>query len=94
MDINNILKEEFNLKDFQVVYAPFKKKKRTRASIAKEKGLEKPALEIMYGKTDDVDGLASKYIDEEIEVELYLREALMKRQYMKCTTITQSQLNT
>ena len=42
-----------------------RRKKRTRASIAKEKGLEKPALEIMYGKTDDVDGLASKYIDEE-----------------------------
>lgn len=64
-EISKAVEKASTLQEVEDVYAPFKKKKRTRASIAKEKGLEKPALEIMYGKTDDVDGLASKYIDEE-----------------------------
>ncbi|WP_300530010.1 Tex family protein [Peptacetobacter sp.] len=64
-EISKAVEKANTLQEVEDVYAPFKKKKRTRASIAKEKGLEKPALEIMYGKTDDVDGLASKYIDEE-----------------------------
>ena len=61
-EISKAVEKANTLQEVEDVYAPFKKKKRTRASIAKEKGLEKPALEIMYGKTDDVDGLASKYI--------------------------------
>ena len=64
-EISKAVEKANTLQEVEDVYALFKKKKRTRASIAKEKGLEKPALEIMYGKTDDVDGLASKYIDEE-----------------------------
>lgn len=64
-EISKAVEKANTLQEVEDVYAPFKKKKRTRASIAKEKGLEKPALEIMYGKTDDVDGLANKYIDEE-----------------------------
>lgn len=63
-EISKAVEKASTLQEVEDVYAPFKKKKRTRASIAKEKGLEKPALEIMYGKTDDVCGLAGNYIDE------------------------------
>ena len=64
-EISKAVEKANTLQEVEDVYAPFKKKKRTRASIAKEKGLEKHAIEIMYGKNDDVDELASKYVEEE-----------------------------
>lgn len=51
------------------LYLPFKKKKRTRATIAKEKGLE-PLAEIIWAQeiTSDLNIEAEKYINEELEV--------------------------
>ncbi len=48
------------------LYRPYKQKKRTRATIAKEKGLEPLAI-IFWEQTEkvDVEEEASKYIDEE-----------------------------
>lgn len=43
------------------IYAPFKPKKRTRATIAREKGLEPLARIIMAGKTTDCHASASKF---------------------------------
>ncbi len=64
-DINKSIKKATTLQEIEDIYAPFKKKKRTRASIAKEKGLEKPALEIMYGKVENIELIAQSYINEE-----------------------------
>ncbi|MCR5368557.1 uncharacterized protein SAMN05660484_01148 [Eubacterium ruminantium] len=51
------------------LYAPYKQKKRTRAMIAKEKGLEPFAQAIMLaGSTFDLEKEALKYISEEKEV--------------------------
>ncbi|CAH2211915.1 Tex family protein [Tepidibacter aestuarii] len=57
------------LQEVEDIYAPFKPKKRTRATIAKEKGLEKLAISIMNYDIDDIYSEAKKYIDEENEVE-------------------------
>jgi len=49
------------------IYRPYKQKRRTRATIAKEKGLE-PLAQILFAQemTDgDVTAIASEYIDEE-----------------------------
>jgi len=48
------------------IYLPFRPKRRTRATIAKEKGLE-PLAQIIYLQQDDIDPFAEaeKYIDEE-----------------------------
>lgn len=43
------------------IYAPFKPKKRTRATIAREKGLEPLARIIMAGKTTDCHASASRF---------------------------------
>lgn len=43
------------------IYAPYKPKKRTRATIAREKGLEPLAKIIMSGRTSDPENVASKY---------------------------------
>ena len=52
------------------LYRPYKQKKRTRATIAKEKGLEPFAL-IIYAQEEkyDLDELATQYIDVEKGVE-------------------------
>ncbi|TQQ85143.1 RNA-binding transcriptional accessory protein [Peptacetobacter hominis] len=67
--IKKSIEEAKTLQEAEDIYAPFKQKKRTRASIAKEKGLEKPALEVLYGKIPDVGKEAQKYINKEVGVE-------------------------
>ncbi len=56
------------LQEVEDIYAPYKQKKRTRATIAKEKGLEELALLILNSNVENLDIEASKYINEEKEV--------------------------
>ncbi|MGG5462812.1 RNA-binding transcriptional accessory protein Tex [Clostridium sp. B9] len=54
------------LTEVEDIYRPFKAKKRTRATMAVEKGLKPLAELILLGKfTGDIESEASKYIDEE-----------------------------
>lgn len=47
------------------IYLPFKPKRKTRASVAKEKGLEPLALQIFEQNAFDLDASADKFIDAE-----------------------------
>ncbi|QNR83853.1 RNA-binding transcriptional accessory protein [Pedobacter riviphilus] len=47
------------------IYLPFKPKRKTRASVAKEKGLEPLALQIFEQNAFDLDASAEKFIDAE-----------------------------
>ena len=62
---NEILKSE-TMTEVEDLYRPYKQKKRTRATIAKEKGLEPLAL-IIHGQAEVVDLMtkATEFIDEE-----------------------------
>ena len=62
---NEILKSE-TMTEVEDLYRPYKQKKRTRATIAKEKGLEPLAL-IIHGQTEVIDLMAkaAEFIDEE-----------------------------
>ena len=62
---NEILKSE-TMTEVEDLYRPYKQKKRTRATMAKEKGLEPLAL-IIHGQTEIVDLIskAAEFIDEE-----------------------------
>lgn len=55
------------LQEVEDIYAPFKQKKRTRAIIAKEKGLEPLAMSIL-NENIDLEKEAKKYINFEKEV--------------------------
>ena len=55
------------LQEVENIYAPFKQKKRTRAIIAKEKGLEPLAMSIL-NENIDLEKEAKKYINFEKEV--------------------------
>ena len=62
---NEILKSE-TMTEVEDLYRPYKQKKRTRATMAKEKGLEPLAL-IIHGQTEVYDLMtkAAEFIDEE-----------------------------
>ena len=53
------------LQEVEDIYAPFKQKKRTRATIAKERGLEPLANMILLSKNLDIVKEADKFVDSE-----------------------------
>lgn len=53
------------LQEVDDIYAPFKQKKRTRATIAKERGLEPLANMILLSKNLDIVKEAEKFVDSE-----------------------------
>ena len=67
-EIKENVEKANTLQEVEDIYAPYKQKKRTRATIAKEKGLEQLALDILNKNIINIDEESSKYIDEEKEV--------------------------
>ena len=67
-EINKNINKAKTLQEVEDIYAPFKQKKRTRATIAKEKGLEPLAMSILSDKIDNLSSEAEKYINKEKEV--------------------------
>jgi len=66
-EISANLDKAETLQEIEDIYRPFKPKRRTRASIAREKGLE-PLAVIIYSQKliqGDINALASEYLDEE-----------------------------
>lgn len=70
----NIAKAK-TLQEVEDIYAPFKQKKRTRATIAKEKGLENLALLILDKNIYDINKEAEQFINEEKNI-LSVEDAL------------------
>ncbi|MFP3598690.1 Tex family protein [Chryseobacterium sp. SIMBA_029] len=63
------IEESFDIQELEDLYLPFKKRKKTKADTAKEKGLEPLAKIIMSQKTGDLMTLASKYINDQVSSE-------------------------
>ena len=56
----------FDLQELEDLYLPYKKRRKTKADSAKEKGLEPLAKIIMSQKANDLQFLASKYLNNEV----------------------------
>ncbi|MGO1042714.1 Tex family protein [Clostridioides difficile] len=67
-EITQNIEKAKTLQEVEDIYAPYKQKKRTRATIAKEKGLENLAVSILESNLDNIDLEAKSYINEEKEV--------------------------
>lgn len=63
------IENALTMTELEDIYRPFRPKRRTRASIAKEKGLE-PLAELIYAQEKDTDpeAAAAEYINEEKSV--------------------------
>jgi protein Tex len=57
----------YNLTELEDIYLPYKQKRKTRASMAREKGLEPLANELFTQKHKDVEALAAKFLNEQVE---------------------------
>ncbi len=74
-ELANAIRAAATLAEVEDLYRPYKQKRRTRATVAKEKGLEPLALAIFAQDGQDPAALARDYIDPEKGVES-LEEAL------------------
>ncbi len=63
------IQESFDLQELEDFYLPYKKKKKTKADVARENGLEPLAKIIMAQNNDDIDFLASKYLNDKVSNE-------------------------
>jgi protein Tex len=60
------IKDSFDLQEIEDLYLPYKKKKKTRADVARENGLEPLAKIIMAQNADDLEFIASKYLNNKV----------------------------
>ena len=66
-ELQQRIQKSFDLTQIEDLYLPFKKKKKTKATIAKEKGLEPLAKIIMkQNNINDLDALAEEYINNDV----------------------------
>lgn len=65
-ELDKKIQQSFDLQELEDLYLPYKKKKRTKADVARENGLEPLAKIIMAQKNDDVDFLATQYLNDAI----------------------------
>lgn len=65
-DLKAKIENSFDLQEIEDLYLPYKKKKKTKADVARENGLEPLAKIIMSQNTDDVEYLASNYLNKNV----------------------------
>ena len=65
-ELKQKIDNSFDLQELEDFYLPYKKKKKTKADTARENGLEPLAKIIMSQKSDDVEFLASKYLNDKV----------------------------
>lgn len=66
-DLKKQIEETWNSNELEDIYLPYKPKKKTRASVAKEKGLE-PLAEIIFKQQNiDIEKLASSFLNDDVK---------------------------
>ncbi|SHK44918.1 Tex family protein [Epilithonimonas mollis] len=65
-ELKQKIEQSYDLQELEDLYLPYKKRKKTKADAAREKGLEPLAKIIMSQRSDDIELLASKYISQDV----------------------------
>lgn len=68
-ELKSKIENSFDLQELEDFYLPYKKKKKTKADVARENGLEPLAKIIMSQKNDDIEFLASNYLNINVKNE-------------------------
>lgn len=66
-EVQNLILKATSLTEVEDIYLPFKKKRKTKASVARENGLEPLAKIIMSQNEEDVKRAASRFVKGEIK---------------------------
>jgi uncharacterized protein len=65
-ELKTKIEASFDLNELEDLYLPYKKKRKTKADTARENGLEPLAKIIMAQNTDDIEFIASKYLNDKV----------------------------
>ena len=65
-ELEQKISNSFDLNELEGFYLPYKKKRKTKADVARENGLEPLAKIIMAQNADDLDYIASKYLNDKV----------------------------
>jgi uncharacterized protein len=65
-DLAKKIQDCFDLQELEDLYLPFKKKKKTKADVARENGLEPLAKIIMAQNNDNIDFISTQYINKNV----------------------------
>jgi protein Tex len=60
------IQDSFDLQELEDLYLPFKKKKKTKADVARENGLEPLSTIIMAQNNDNIDFISTQYINDNV----------------------------
>lgn len=60
------IQDSFDLQELEDLYLPFKKKKKTKADVARENGLEPLAKTIFAQNNDNIDFISTQYVNENV----------------------------
>lgn len=63
------IEQSFDLIEIEDLYLPYKKTRKTKADTARELGLEPLAKIIMAQNATDIEGIATKYVNQDVEDE-------------------------
>ena len=66
LELKSKIEKSFDLLELEDFYLPYKKKKKTRADVARENGLEPLAKIIISQGNDDIDFISSKYLNKNV----------------------------
>ena len=65
-ELKSKIESSYDLQELEDFYLPFKKKKKTKADVARENGLEPLAKIIMAQGNDDIDFISTKYLNNAV----------------------------
>jgi uncharacterized protein len=65
-ELKSKIENSFDLQELEDLYLPYKKTRKTKADTARENGLEPLAKIIMAQNSDDIEFLASKYLNDKV----------------------------
>jgi uncharacterized protein len=65
-ELDKKIQNSFDLQELEDFYLPYKKKKKTKADMAREKGLEPLAKIIMAQNNEDLDFISTHYLNENV----------------------------
>ncbi len=68
-ELKTKIEASFDLNELEDLYLPYKKKRKTKADTARENGLEPLAKIIMAQNADDIEFIASKYLNDKVQNE-------------------------
>lgn len=65
-ELRNRLENSFEINELEDLYLPYKKKRKTKADVAKENGLEPLAKQLMSQRVTDLEQLAAHYLSDKV----------------------------